>query len=208
MRRSLALLTMVLLSLTAIACGASSATTHSTPPRPQGAATSAHSSTLSGGGYSKNDGDRDYDDDAHYRGSPPNDDRSLLVGYGPRASPAEVRAVTSVVKRYYVASLAGNGAAACSLLTASLAGGLAAGYSQPNHGSTHTCAAVLSPLLAQQHQRLLDEDVSTMGVTAVHVKGTLGLAVLGFKTAPEGEIPLEREGHSWKVAALFGGDMT
>ncbi len=203
MRRSLALPATVLLSLTAIACGASQPT-QSTTPR----AHRATVSTAQPGGYSKNDGDEDFDDTRQYHGSPANDDLALLASYGPRASPAVARAVTSLVKRYYAASAAGNGAAACALLTANLAGGLATGQGQTGQGENHTCAATISLLLAQQHQQLLSENVATMTVTAVHVKGNLGLAVLAFKTTPESEIVLEREGHTWKIDALFGGYMT
>jgi hypothetical protein len=41
----------------------------------------------------------------------------------------------------------------------------------------------------------------------VRVKADLGLAVIAFKTTPESEIVLEREGHTWKIDALFGGYM-
>ncbi len=203
MRHLLTLLATVLLSLTMIACGASKPT-YSTTQRSHGSTVS----TTQPHGYSKNDGDEDFDDTAKYHGSPANDDQALLASYGSRASPAVARAVTSLVKRYYAASAAGNGTVACSLLTASLAGGLAASQGQPGHDGDHKCAAAMSVLLAQQHQSLLGEDVATMAVTTVRTKGSLGLAVLAFKTAPESEIVLEREGHLWKIDALFSGYMT
>jgi hypothetical protein len=203
MRRTLVLAVMALVSVTVFACGASK-TTHSATRDSHGSTTAIATQP---GGYSTKDGDEDYDDTGHYHGSPANDDQALLASYGPRASPAVTRAVTSLVEHYYAASAAGDGAQACSMLTANLADGLAAGEGQPGGGKSHTCAAAMSLLLAQQRQNLRGEDVSTMAVTTVRVKGDLGLAVLAFKTTPESEIVLEREGHTWKVDALFGGYM-
>jgi hypothetical protein len=207
MKRSLALLVTAALGLTGIACGANSATHSNSPPHTTAAAATGARPSTAPGGYSKDDGDNDFDDEASYHGTPANDDRGLLASYGPKASPAVARAVAGVVKRYYAASAAGDAATACSLLAASVAGGLAA-QSQPSPDGGHTCAAAMSSLLAQQHKQLLGEDVSTMAVTAVHAKGTLGLAVLRFRTAPESEILVEREGHTWKIDALFGVYMT
>lgn len=208
MRRSLALLAATLLSLTAIACGTSK-TAHTASQRSPTAVTSAAASAPSPGGYSRNDGDADFDDTASYHGSPANDDLALLARYGPRAGRADSSAVASVVKRYYAASASGDGATACSLLAASLAEAVAAGQSQPGNGASgHTCAAAMSLLLSQQRERLREEDVATMTVIAVHVKGKLGLAVLGFRTAPESNIVLEREGRAWKIDALYGSELT
>lgn len=207
MRRSSGLLATVFIILTAAACGSSesSGTTHATTTASPAATTSTHSSAPVPSGYSRDDGDNDFDDSAKYHGSPPNDDQALLATFGPKASPAVARAVASLVKRYYTVSATGNGAAACSLLTASLAGEVVAGHSQPG---APTCAMAMSKLLSEQHERLLREDVQTMIVTAVHVNGTLGMAVLRFKAAPESELVLEREGKAWKINALFGNEMT
>ncbi len=201
MRQSLVLLLAALLSTTVLACGSGS-TTHTSAPTSTVAA--ARTSTTVARGYSKRDGDSDFDDAEHYDGHPPNDDLGLLASYGPKASPAVMRAVASLIKRYYTASAAANAPTACSLLSANLAAGIAT----TSDGASSACAAAMSQLLAQQHARLVGENPATMAVTTVHVKGNLGLAALSFKTAPEAEIVVEREAGKWKIDALFDTTMT
>jgi hypothetical protein len=45
-------------------------------------------------------------------------------------------------------------------------------------------------------------------VTGVYLKSDLGMAVLGFRHAPESAILLSREGQAWRVDALFDSPMT
>jgi hypothetical protein len=209
MRPLLALLASLLV-VVADACGGPSKVTSSTPrpaqnvPPASAAVASASTHAARSGGYLKDDGDEDNDDASHPMKAP-NDDEVLFATYGKQASPADARAVRSLVKRYYAASAAGDAVTACSLLHASLATGLAG---QSGQGARGTCAAALSLLLKQQHQRLIAEDVATMVVTKVLVKGNLGLAILGFRTVPESEIVVEREGHTWKVDSLFDSSVT
>jgi hypothetical protein len=167
---------------------------------------SASTSISSRSGYLKEDGDKDGDDGA-YPAHPGQDDQSFLATYGGRARPATARAIASVVERYYAASLAGDGASACALLNAGLATALAAQRGRAAQGD-RACAAALSPLLAQQHPHLLAEDPATMVVTGVYAKGNLGLAVLGFRSAPESDIVVAREGRAWRIDALFDNQMT
>lgn len=207
MRGSLALTIAAVLSITASACGTSKAT-HSESSAIATAAQNTRSVATVPRGYLNDDGDEDFDDMPHYNGHPPDDDLKLLASYGPKASSEETRAIASVIKRYYTASLAGNGTVACSLLSSSLASGLASTQSQAGQGGAGACAGKISPLLKQQHAHLLSENVATMRVASVHAKGGTGLAVLQFKTAPESELALEREGRVWKVNALFDTDLT
>jgi hypothetical protein len=159
------------------------------------------------GGYSRLDGDSDVDDlrppaREHY------DDAPLLGRYGGRASPADAAAIAGLVKTYYAASAAGEAARACSLLSTSLASGLAATEGGTGtQGSSAACAKGLAPQLEEQHARLLGEDPASMRVEAVYAKGDSALAVFAFKTAPESEIVLAREGGAWKIDALFGSYM-
>ncbi|MGC2374858.1 MAG: hypothetical protein WA484_13380 [Solirubrobacteraceae bacterium] len=213
MRRSLALLATGLLGLTAVACGGTSKTTSSISASPHDAGPSGGSAATSASGasqpsgYLKDDGDAD-GDDGQNPANAPNDDLAFLATYGHGASPADMRAVTTLVKSYYAAAAAGEAARACSLLDSTLAAGLASGQSQAPHGPRDRCAASMAPLLRQQHQRLTAEDPATMTVIGVHVKGNLGLAVLGFRTMPEAVIVVEREGSMWKIDALFDNNMT
>ncbi len=209
----LALLAIALLSVATGACGNSSKVTSSSSPVPRrnapgGSATSVTASRPTpSGGYLKRDGDND-DDDANPSNSAENDDRTFLASYGGNANPADTRAITALVKSYYTAATAGDGATACLLLDTDLAMGLAENESQPVQSADKSCARSLSQIFKRQHQQLAADDVATMIVTAVRVKGDIGLAVLGFRTAPEGEIILERESRAWKIDAPLGSDMT
>jgi hypothetical protein len=212
MRPSLALLASLLV-VAADACGGTGEVTGSTPRPSQNApptgiaVATAPSHAARFGSYLKNDGDKDSDDARHPMNAP-NDDQVLFATYGKKASPADARAVTSLVKRYYTAAAAGDGATACSLLHSSIATGLAASRSQAGQGVRDTCATSMSLLLKQQHQHLIAEDAATMVVTRVLTKGDIGLAMLGFRTVPESQIVIEREGHTWKVDALFDSYVT
>jgi hypothetical protein len=209
MKAILALLMAVLLGAGATACGSStntSTTSRVTQQQPSHRTASASTTVAAPpGGYLKNDNDTDPDDKPRNRGNPeePGDESNLVAPFGHRkANAADTSAITTLVKSYFAASAAENGARACSLLATHLADGLGA------NGGGQACAAAMSPLLRQQHTRLAADDVSTMVVTSVHAKGNLGVAILGFRATPEGSILVEREGHTWKIDALFASGMS
>jgi hypothetical protein len=132
--------------------------------------------------YLRDDGDKD-DDELR----PPkreDDDRNLFATYNGHTSQADTSAITALVKNYYAASAAGNAVRACSLLDVSLASSLGA-ESPRVQGVRAGCAEALAPLLAQQHQRLIAENPSTIVVVSVHVRGRLGLVAVGFRTTPK-----------------------
>jgi hypothetical protein len=155
------------------------------------------------GDYSLRDGDADTDDE-----HPPlhfgNDDAPLLIDYGGRANQVDTHTIEALVRSYYAASLAGNGAKACELLARSLAQAVPDEYGKGAQAGGEGCGRPMSTLLAQQHARLLSQEIPTMLIAGVHVKGNVGLAVLRFKTTPESQIILAREGGIWKINALFG----
>jgi hypothetical protein len=195
----------IVLSLGPVACGSGG---HSgSPSRPaSSSATPEGVSTPASGGpagsYLKVDGDKDNDDSDHPI-SRLDDDGVLLNQYGGKASRADRQAVAAVLEGYYAAAAAEEGAKACALLDPSLAEGLAVA---PRPGAGKTCAAGVSALYKQQHAQLA-ADAASMVVTEVRVKGDLGLAVLGFRAKPEGEILVERERGAWKVDALFDSQL-
>jgi ketosteroid isomerase-like protein len=214
MRRLPALLAAALLAAAVVACGQVSKVNGSSSLAASagGSATPTPSSPAPSGGYLKVDGDQDDDDRAHASRAV-NDDRELFETYGNSAGAADKRAVSALVKSYFAAAAAGDAAKDCSLLQADLVANLAARGASSSQGKSSgqsaraACARSMSALLAQQHRRLADE-VPTMLVTGVHVRGDVGLAVLGFRRMPEGEIVVEREGNAWKVDALLDSEMT
>jgi hypothetical protein len=191
-RALLALLAGALLAAGAGACGGGSAGT-----KTAGATPAAHA--VHTGGYLKADADNDGDDaGSGYAYS--QDDQEFLARYGHRAHPATTRVVASLVKRYYAAKLAGDGESVCVLLDPVIARQIS--------GGADACPKAIAPLLAQQHGYLHSEEPATMTVIGVYVKGTLALAMLGFERSPEANIPLEREGGSWKIDSLTDDWMT
>ncbi|HXQ01079.1 MAG TPA: hypothetical protein VN845_13570 [Solirubrobacteraceae bacterium] len=206
MRPLLAPLAAGLLASGLAACGGAGRTTGGSAS--SGSSSSAPSTAVSAtatlgsyrpGAYDLQDGDNDPDD----RRAPGfvNDEESLFATYGRGASPADTRAIATLVKRYLSAAASGDGAKACAFLDAPLARELVAA------GSKESCATVLPALFERQHPRLTASDVATMAVISVHVKGNVGLAELGFRTLPEQELIAEREGHIWKIDALLGNYM-
>jgi hypothetical protein len=201
----LVLLTMSVLGGGVAACGGSSDRPGSgSHASTLAAATSSDaartSSTVPPGGYLKSDSDGDADE---RQKGPSSEDMRGMTATGHSVSGADRRAITTVVKSYYLAAAAGDGAQGCPLLDSSLATATTEEQSQLVPNTTKTCAASLSRLFEQQHQHLAAEEPTTMVVTGVHVNGATGLATLGFRTMPESEIVLQRKGRTWKIDALF-----
>jgi hypothetical protein len=198
-----ALLAVSLLGGCLSACGGSGAqksasrVSNADPARDIGKTTAT---AIPPGGYLKSDSDKDTDE--HQKG-PSNEDMREMVTASHGAGAANRRAITIVIKRYYLAAVAGDGAKGCALLAPALAEATTREQAQIAPGAGKSCTASLTRLFGQQHQRLVAEDPATMVVTGVHVDGDAGLATLGFRAMPEGEIVLQREGRAWKIDALF-----
>jgi len=197
-RRLYIVATILALALALTACGGASS-----DPAPASRAGGSEEAVAANGvrgpgGYLKTDGDPDADD----RSTKPSNDDELEMGRAARsgASAADRAAVTAVVKRYYTAAAAGDGAAGCTMLFASLAAAIAAEAPGAYKGS---CAAALSRQFAREHQHLAGEQVGSMIVTGVHVSGAVGYATLGFQHAIEAEVILQREAGGWKLNSLF-----
>jgi hypothetical protein len=205
MKTSVIPLAIAMLASPIAACGGTSGTpalvAHSSSNNvtASGTAARAGQSARPSGGYLRSDGDLDPDD----QGKAPNDDEWEMAAAGHGASGAEQRAITSIVRNYYAVATAGDGAKGCSLLDHALAQATAQGAGNAATGGASTCAASLSLLFKQQHQYLAAEDAATMVVTGVHVKGSVGVVTLGFKTMPEAELLLHRDGRAWRINALF-----
>jgi len=183
-----------------VACGSAHSTSTSSPNTAAAVGTtpSGSTTTSASAGYLKEDGDNDGEDHGHTQ-TGENDDQSLFASYSP-ASPQQARTISTLVRNYYQASSAENARRACELLSASLLSGLVPGPATGGHGG---CATMFEPLLAQQHRRLLEDQVTTMTVIRVLVKGQVGLVVVGFRAMPESDIVVAREGRTWKIDALF-----
>jgi hypothetical protein len=204
---------LALLGVGVTACGgagngtASSSRPSSNAAATGGAATTTASGTTSTQGHLIGDGDGDEDTYSRY-------DDQRIRGYGHEANTTDRRAVTALVKRYYATAAAGDGATACPLIYSRLAKGsnlaeAAEGYAPPPGAPPlrgKSCAYIMPLLFKQNHQQLI-ADVTTLDVTDVRVEGHHGLALLAFRTTPEREISVEREGGAWKIDSLLDEEL-
>jgi hypothetical protein len=151
-------------------------------------------------------GDGDYDGDArnHY-------DDPGIRGYGHPLHGTGRRVVAALVKLYFAAAAAGDGARACSLLVTSVGRDVSLGEVAervyppapsvpPLRGES--CARIMSLVFHEAHQRLVASD-ATLRVTGVRTKDLHGLVLLGFQTSPERYIPVRREHGGWRIDALL-----
>jgi hypothetical protein len=154
------------------------------------------------------------DDDADETNHKDEDDYSTR-NYGHAASAGDKRTIVALVKRYYAVAAADDGARACVLIYSSLAKGSNLGEAAevayppapgvpPLRG--RSCAQIMSLLFKEDHQQLA-ADVATIEVTSVRVKGRYGLALLGFRTSPERQIPVRRERGVWKIDTLLDEEL-
>jgi hypothetical protein len=201
----LALGAVVLLSLGSTACGETGKGARSTSRASPNtaAAGSASVSTASAVTLPQIEFKSDPDLDSDSYGNEPDSENKL---FGHPASAADVRAVTRLVKRYYAAAAAGDGAAACRLIYSVFAEAIREDYGRPPGPPSlrgKTCAAVMSKLLEQLHKRL-NLDSATLRVGAVRVELNSGSVRLGFGGAkPDRYVLVHRERGAWKMDLLF-----
>ena len=152
-------------------------------------------------GDADNDTDNDRADNAKKGYYDPDDGEVLTYGRAPSA--AEERELGVLVRRYYAAAAAFDGAAACSMLKPTLADSLPEDYGRAPGPAylrgSKTCAAVLSRLFEHTHR----EVPSAPYVTGVRIRGDEALVVLGSRIAPASFVILQREGSTWKIANLL-----
>lgn len=210
MKPLLALLAVVLLGVGASACGSSGKGTGSTSQTPSTvAATTAATTTASTTpppDFRKADRDRDNDIGA------PDDDKNnnSVLNFGHAASASDEQAISSLVKRYYAAGLAEDGAKACSMIYSTLAEAVPEDYGQSPPGPVYmrgtTCPTVLALMFKHFHHQL-SVQVPLLKVSRVRLNEHHGLAVLKFGKMPERQIPVAREGHVWKIEALLDSEL-
>jgi hypothetical protein len=177
----LASLVALLLLAGATACGSSRTSTIAPPSQP-----ALHS-------------DRDHDNTGGYYDS----DDDEIVSYGQAAGAADTRQVTDLVKRYYTAAVADDGAAGCSLSYSLFAEASVENANEARHGShPEPCPVVMSEWFKQNHAQMADE-LKRLHVIGVRVSGVRGYALMGEEGARTRRyLFVHREGGVWKVEAF------
>ncbi|HEX4115279.1 MAG TPA: hypothetical protein VHY18_05340 [Solirubrobacteraceae bacterium] len=134
----------------------------------------------------------------------PDSDDGPAFAYGHRPGAATVRVITNIVKRYYTAASAGDGAVACALLPSSLARSIPDSYGGPQEPAYQrggkTCQATLAKFFAHYHKEL----AAPIKLFAVRVEGETARAIFSSRTMPASGVFLAREGHAWKIVEVLG----
>jgi len=152
--------------------------------------------------------DRDQDSDNPGNSYFDSDDRSLR-DFGRVAPPADRRAITRLVKRYFAAAAAHDGAAACAMILPALAKTAPETLGRPpgpSYARGTTCAAVISRIFIHYHRQLAAH-LPTLEVSDVRVRGDSCVVVMAFKSLPGREIRLVRERRVWRMAAWLDTEL-
>jgi hypothetical protein len=151
--------------------------------------------------------DRDNDSDNTTGSYYDRDDTARRFGHAARAS--DKQAITALVRRYYAAAVAEDGAAGCSMIIAAVAKSVPEDLGRPP-GPPYlrgtTCPAVVSKLF-KQNRRQLAAYATALEVTSVRVEHDNGVAILGFKALPGRQVRLAREGGVWRFEALLDSEL-
>jgi hypothetical protein len=158
----------------------------------------------------KTEVDADKDNDGGGLSGDEKNNTRTLDEFGRLANASDTRAIAALIKRYYTAALAEDGAKGCSMLYSTIEESVPEDYgtsppSQPYLRGA-TCRAVLTLLFKHYHPQIALE-YPKLEVVAVHLRERQGVAVLRFGKLPERELPVGREGHTWKLKALIDGEL-
>lgn len=214
-KRLLALGTIGLLSIGACACGSASKTSTSAVAQTTAVTTQTATGPESPyNPYEANIGqpkprDRDLDGDSNSDSPYDSDDKSAL-DYGHPADAQDVRSITALVRRYYAAAAAENGAKACSMIYSTYAEAIPEDYGTsppgPKWARGTSCPAVVTLIFKHFHSQIAVR-LPKLKVSSVRLREHQGLVLLSFGTLPEREIRVDRESHTWRILALIDNDL-
>jgi hypothetical protein len=192
-RSEIGVLALAALGLGLAACGGLSGGTAS--QRATAAASTGAPATAWSPAH-KNDRDNDSDH---------NDDDNGALLYGHTANAADRRVSVALLKSYYAAAAAEDGAKTCPLLVPVIAESVVEndGRSGPLRGNT--CAAVMTKLFKLHHRSLVEKN-ATLKVLDIRVEGDKALDILEFPAIPEvREMTERRVGGTWMLLELLDG---
>lgn len=140
------------------------------------------------------------------------DDRAgrRILSFGHAADASNAQVITALVRRYYRAEAAENGAAACSMLYSTYEESVPEDYGTSPPGPAYargtTCPAVMTLVFKHFHGQIAAR-LPKLKVSRVRLSGHQGVVVLSFGSMPEREIHVDREGRTWKVVALMDAEL-
>lgn len=163
---------------------------------------SSASTAIAPGRLPPRDGDGDIDSLGMGRYDTDNDADPT---FGPAASPLEHEAIATLLKRYYDAAAADDGALACTLLDP-LVAEAAVEEHRPGKGPPalrgRTCAQVLTKLFAQHHRELVEE-AAALRVGWAQTKDQRATVLADFGPTRERLVLVHRAHGTWQMDALL-----
>lgn len=205
MKAIAALLAIVALAGTIVACGG----TGKTGTASNAASATAGAGTSSTQAASPSSPDPDNDGDSTGHGRYDSDDASVL-SFGRAATSSEQAQIRPLVRTYYTLAAAEDGAKACSLLYSIYAEAMPEDYGTSPPGPAYargtTCAAVLTAVFKHFHAQLAAR-LPKLKISRIRVRERQGVVVLTFAGMPERQMHILREGHVWKMLAIVDGEL-
>jgi hypothetical protein len=199
-RTPLVMIIVTLVALFVVACGGSGKDRASRSSAPSSTTSTDSSATA----IPKADSDKDVD------GGPQDDTSdSVVLDFGHPAGTRDRRAIAQLVKRYYGIAVNEEGSRACALIATPLSKSVAEDYGQspgPAYARGKTCTAVMTLFFRHFHSQLATR-LPQLAVSHVQVSNRRGLAVLKFGAMPERQMPVVREGTTWKVESILDYDV-
>lgn len=137
-------------------------------------------------------------------------DDSFITTFGHAAGPADSRAITSLVKRYYAAIAKDDGATACKLLFFLITESAPETYGQTAFdaaaGRGKSCGPVMSKVFSKSHRQLVEEN-RHLSVIAIRIQRKRAWVLLRFGPLSVRRLVAYREGDSWKVGELLDTEL-
>jgi hypothetical protein len=152
--------------------------------------------------------DRDQDSDNPSNSYFDGDDRSVR-DFGHAAAPGDRRTITRLVRRYFAAAAAHDGATACAMIITGLASSATEDLGRPpgpSYARGTTCAEVISKIFIHYHRQLAAH-LPTLKASDVRVHGDSAVVVMAFKALAGREIRLVRERGVWRMGAWLDGEL-
>lgn len=157
-------------------------------------------------GHKPKDGDGDFDN--HSKSYYDRDDSSVRE-FGHAANATNRRAIEALVRRYFRAAAAKDGALACSMITSPLARSIPEDLGQspgPPFFSGKTCAVVMTKVF-KENSRQLTTDAARLKINRVRLSHGQGVVVLNFMPLPGRKIDVAQEHGAWKIQALVDSEL-
>jgi len=145
--------------------------------------------------------DQDGDIDSLGQGGRYDTDNDAILTWGPPADAADRAAIVALLKRYYTAAAAGEGAKACTMLDPLIAETVEedrhAGRG-PRLPRGSMCAQIMASMFQQRHRELV-ENLAAFLITAVQRRGNLAMALTDFSPTRVLQVLVRRDQGVWKM---------